>query len=133
MYCVGKSLRRRSAGAGCARKQGRRAGGHEPGHRARRRRRHPHLPCKNRSATLADLLVTSLEDSVKLLPDPHRFAGFAVLKAPDVPSVLIELGFLSHPQEEKLINSRAYRDKVVAGIAHGIDSYFQKEKTLWTR
>lgn len=88
---------------------------------------------KNRSATLADMLVSHMDGSVKLLPDAHRFAGFAVLKAPDVPSVLIELGFLSHPQEEKLINSKVYRDKVVSSIARGIDSYFQKEKTLWTR
>lgn len=88
---------------------------------------------KNRSATLADLLVNSMTGSVKLLPEPHRFAGFAVLKAPDIPSVLVELGFLSHPQEEKLINSGAHRDKVITGITRGIDSYFQKEKTLWTR
>lgn len=83
---------------------------------------------KNRSATLADMLVTALDDKVHLLPDSHRFAGFAVLKAPDIPSVLIEIGFLSHPQEEKLIKSKAYRDKVVSGIAAGIDSYFKKER-----
>lgn len=85
---------------------------------------------KNRSATLADLLVTALDDEVQLLPDSHRFAGFAVLKAPDIPSVLIEIGFLSHPQEEKLIKSKAHRDKVVSGIASGIESYFKKERQL---
>ena len=83
---------------------------------------------KNRSAMLADLLVTSLDDKVYLLPNSHRFAGFAVLKAPDIPSVLIETGFLSNPREEKLLNSKAYRDKVVSGIAHGVDAYFQHEK-----
>lgn len=82
---------------------------------------------KNRSAALADILVTSLDDQVHLLPDSHRFAGFAVLKAPDIPSVLIEIGFLSNPQEEKLIKSKAYRDKVIHGITAGIDSYFKKE------
>ncbi len=85
---------------------------------------------KNRSATLADTLVTSLDDKVHLLPDSHRFAGFAVLKAPDIPSVLIEIGFLSHPQEEKLIKSKAYRDKVINGIASGVDDYFKKERQL---
>lgn len=85
---------------------------------------------KNRSATLADMLVTSLDDRVQLLPNSHRFAGFAVLKAPDVPSVLVEIGFLSHPKEEKLINSKAYRNKVVAGIAAGIDRYFAHEKKM---
>jgi len=85
---------------------------------------------KNRSATLADLLVMSLDDHVHLLPDSHRFAGFAVLKAPDIPSVLIEIGFLSNPQEEKLIKSKAYRDKVVSGIAKGVENYFKKERQL---
>lgn len=85
---------------------------------------------KNRSATLADFLVTRLNDRVKLLENTHRFAGFAVLKAPDIPSVLIEIGFLSHPAEEKLINSKAYRDKVVAGISSGIDAYFAHQKAV---
>jgi len=85
---------------------------------------------KNRSATLADMLVTSLDDRVRLLPNSHRFAGFAVLKAPDVPSVLVEIGFLSHPKEEKLIRSKAYRDKVTVGIAAGIDRYFAHEKAM---
>ena len=85
---------------------------------------------KNRSATFADLLVTSLDGEVSLLSNTHRFAGFAVLKAPDVPSVLIEIGFLSHPSEEKLIRSKTYRDKVTTGIASGIDQYFALEKRL---
>jgi N-acetylmuramoyl-L-alanine amidase len=71
------------------------------------------------------LLVTSLEDdNVRLLQNAHRFAGFAVLKAPDIPSVLIEIGFLSHSEEEKQLQSKAYREKVVAGIATGVDDYF---------
>ena len=85
---------------------------------------------KNRSATLADTLVTALDDKVYLLPESHRFAGFAVLKAPDIPSVLIEIGFLSNAQEEKQIKSKAYRDKVISGIAAGVDSYFKKERQL---
>lgn len=84
---------------------------------------------KNRSATLADQLVTTLDDKVHLLSNSHRFAGFAVLKAPDVPSVLIEIGFLSHPKEEKLINSKAYREKVTSGIADGVDKYFHVENS----
>ena len=83
---------------------------------------------KNRSATLADLLVTSLDDKVNLLSNTHRFAGFAVLKAPDIPSVLIEIGFLSHPKEERLINSKAYRDKVTSGITDGVNAYFRQQR-----
>jgi len=85
---------------------------------------------KNRSATLADLLVTRLEDKVDLLPNSHRFAGFAVLKAPDVPSVLVEIGFLSNDEEEKLLKSKNHRDKVVSGIADGVDAYFRLERKL---
>lgn len=83
----------------------------------------------NRSAELADHLVEALGERVPLLQNTHRFAGFAVLKAPDVPSVLIETGFLSHPKEEKLLNSMAYREKVIAGIVDGIDDYFDTQKT----
>jgi N-acetylmuramoyl-L-alanine amidase len=83
---------------------------------------------KNRSAMLADMLTTRIGDKVTLLPNPHRFAGFAVLKAPDIPSVLVETGFLSHPQEEKLLNSKAYREKVVSGIAAGIEAYFRQQQ-----
>lgn len=78
----------------------------------------------NRSATLADVLVDALEEEVNMLPNSHRFAGFAVLKSPDVPSVLIETGFLSHPKEEKLLKTKAYREKLIAGIVAGIDAYF---------
>lgn len=86
----------------------------------------------NHSSSLADLLVASLDDRVTLLPNSHRFAGFAVLKAADVPSVLIEIGFLSNKQEEKLLQSREYREKVTDGIVAGINAYFRQrdaEKT----
>ena len=59
----------------------------------------------NQSSILADTLVTSLgNQKIRLLNRPHRHAGFAVLKAPDVPSVLIEIGFLSNRAEEKTLN-----------------------------
>lgn len=85
---------------------------------------------KNLSATLADYLVVKLDRQVRLLTNTHRFAGFAVLKAPDIPSVLIEIGFLSHPKEEKLLLSRAYREKVTAGIAEGVDAYFKQKASV---
>lgn len=80
----------------------------------------------NHSALLADLLTISMQGKIRLLPNSHRFAGFAVLKAPDVPSVLVEIGFLSHPEEEKLLKSKAYRETVITGIMAGIDAYFRK-------
>ena len=84
---------------------------------------------RHESAILANMLVRSLLDQkLKLLENTHRFAGFAVLKAPDVPSVLVEVGFLSNPEEETLVKSKLHRIRVAAGIAKGIDGYLSKRK-----
>ncbi len=83
---------------------------------------------RNSSAMLADLLTASLRKQVKLLPNTHRFAGFAVLKAPDIPSVLIETGFISNSAEEKLLKTKEYRQKLMSGIVGGVNSYFAKQK-----
>jgi N-acetylmuramoyl-L-alanine amidase len=82
---------------------------------------------RNQSGMLADLLTLSLGDRIKLLNNPHRFAGFAVLKAPDIPSVLIETGFISHPSEEKLLKTKDYRAKLVAGITDGVNRFFARQ------
>ncbi len=85
----------------------------------------------NLSSTLADMLVENVrKKNVPLLTNTHRFAGFAVLKAPDIPSVLVETGFLSNPNEEKQLKSKAYRDKMISGIAAGIDAYFKYRKEM---
>lgn len=79
----------------------------------------------NRSALLAQALVKSFDRAnIMLLPNTHRFAGFAVLKAPDVPSVLIETGFISNAEDERKLLDKNYREKVVRAIARGIDGYF---------
>ena len=57
---------------------------------------------KNDSVTLAKGLVKELRGSMRLLRNNHRGSGFAVLKAPDTPSVLIEMGYLSNIQDERL-------------------------------
>ncbi|MFT5419867.1 MAG: N-acetylmuramoyl-L-alanine amidase [Candidatus Endobugula sp.] len=54
-------------------------------------------------------------------------AGFLVLKSPDVPSILIETGFISNPKEEKLLSSPAYRQKMATAIFNGIDRYFYRK------
>jgi N-acetylmuramoyl-L-alanine amidase len=78
----------------------------------------------NDSAQVASILVSELDKATLLLPRTHRFAGFAVLKAPDVPSVLIELGYLSNPADERLLLSTERRRKLARGIARAIDGYF---------
>lgn len=79
---------------------------------------------KNSSARMAGLVLSSARSDTPLLQRPHRFAGFAVLKAPDVPSVLIELGFLSNPVDEAALRSPAGRRRLGRALARGVDAYF---------
>ncbi|MBI3503935.1 MAG: N-acetylmuramoyl-L-alanine amidase [Proteobacteria bacterium] len=79
----------------------------------------------NHSIVFARQLVTDMGREALLLPQsPHRFAGFAVLRAPDVPSVLIELGYLSNREDEQLLNRPVHRTKMAGGIVRAIDAYF---------
>jgi N-acetylmuramoyl-L-alanine amidase len=57
-------------------------------------------------------------------------AGFAVLKAPDVPSILVETAFISNPEEEKKLRSDAYREQLVDALSAGIKRYFAKNPPL---
>ncbi len=57
-------------------------------------------------------------------------AGFAVLKAPDVPSILVETAFISNPEEEALLRDGAYRAKLVLALAAGIQRYFARHPPL---
>jgi N-acetylmuramoyl-L-alanine amidase len=65
-----------------------------------------------------------MEPSVTLRRFPVRQADFFVLQAPDIPSMLIELGFMSNASDIENLESQAWRDKVVASIAQGVEGYF---------
>jgi N-acetylmuramoyl-L-alanine amidase len=78
------------------------------------------------SARAARLLVGELGDAVPLLPNPHRQAGFVVLKAPEIPSVLVEIGFLSHPQDEAALRRPEHRAKVAAALSRGIQGWLAR-------
>ena len=80
----------------------------------------------NESSRFAMALVKELRRSTKLLRNSHRFAGFAVLKAPDVASILVELGFLSNPAEEKALRQKKYRAKMAAAIVRAVDAHFRR-------
>ena len=81
----------------------------------------------NQSKFFANTLVSSFKgNGLKTLPRPHRYAGFAVLKAPDIPSVLIEAGFMSNDTEADLLNTSAHRTKIANAIKAGIDTYFEQ-------
>ena len=84
----------------------------------------------NGSSRFAGMAVKSIQNSeINILQNTHRFAGFAVLTAPDMISVLIELGYLSNKYEEKLLNSISYKRKVAESLVKAIDEYFVKNKT----
>jgi N-acetylmuramoyl-L-alanine amidase len=57
-------------------------------------------------------------------------AGFAVLKAPDIPSVLVETAFISNPEEEQRLRSDAYQDQLADAIMRGIHRYFSNNPPL---
>jgi len=65
-----------------------------------------------------------MEPSVTLRRFPVRQADFFVLQAPDIPSMLIELGFMSNADDIQNLESQAWRDKVVSAIAKGVEGYF---------
>ncbi len=87
----------------------------------------------NQSATFAGHLIKSLKQEVEVLRNTHRFAGFAVLKAPDVPSVLVEMGFLSNPTDERNLRSRTYRRRFAGAMKKGIDAYFSRVEEARSR
>ncbi|MDP3611896.1 MAG: N-acetylmuramoyl-L-alanine amidase, partial [Rubrivivax sp.] len=57
-------------------------------------------------------------------------AGFAVLKAPDIPSILVETAFISNPEEEQKLRSPAFRAELVNALASGIQRYFERNPPL---
>jgi N-acetylmuramoyl-L-alanine amidase len=83
----------------------------------------------NYSARFAVNLVEELDRAAKININPHRFAGFAVLKAPDVPSVLIEMGYLSNPQEEKALKDPRQRRGLADAILHAADRFFAEKRS----
>ena len=90
----------------------------------------------SQTATISDSLklgkeVLSELGGINRLHKPHvEQAGFAVLKAPDIPSILIETAFISNPEEEKRLNDDAYQDKMAEAIIAGIRKYFAKNPPL---
>lgn len=80
----------------------------------------------NQSRFFANTVVTRMDSQgLRTLENPHRFAGFAVLKAPDIPSVLIENGFMSNASDARLLSQDGYRRQVADAIVSGIDAYFE--------
>lgn len=80
---------------------------------------------KNFSVFFARNLVDEMKSAVRLITNPHRSAGFRVLKANDVPSVLVELGYLSNSYDEKLLISPEWRERMATAMVDAVDGFFR--------
>jgi N-acetylmuramoyl-L-alanine amidase len=76
------------------------------------------------SARMAHDVVGAFGHDVPLLQNPARHAGFIVLKAADIPSVLVEMGFMSNPQDEAALRRPDHRVRVAAAMKRAVDAYF---------
>jgi N-acetylmuramoyl-L-alanine amidase len=81
---------------------------------------------QNRSAILAHSVIGELKEKSPLTRKTIHSAGFRVLKAPDIPSVLLELGFLSNEQDEKRLTSDSWRETMAEAVGKAVDNYFNK-------
>jgi N-acetylmuramoyl-L-alanine amidase len=79
---------------------------------------------KTFSVQFAHRLVGELKGATRLHKNPLKSAGFKVLRAPDVPSVLVELGYVSNKEDLQSLLSDAWRDRTAASVAQAIDTYF---------
>ncbi len=84
----------------------------------------------NLSKNYANRLVIELGKQTTLLRNTHRFAGFRVLKSPVVPSVLLEIGYLSNPEEERLLRKKSHRKTISDAILESLDSFFSWQQTV---
>ncbi|MDJ0894777.1 MAG: N-acetylmuramoyl-L-alanine amidase [Alphaproteobacteria bacterium] len=82
------------------------------------------------SSRMQRLAIGQLDEAGRLLRKPARSAGFAVLKAPDVPSVLVELGFLSNRYDEKQLASTDHQANLAKALRRAVDAYFRREVVL---
>ena len=79
----------------------------------------------NDSCRLADTIVLTFgQNGVRLLPRTHRTAGFAVLTSPDIPAALVELGYLSNVQDEKLLTVPQHQLALARALRASIDAHF---------
>lgn len=78
------------------------------------------------STRMARLAVRELGEDVRLLSNAHRQAGFVVLKAPEIPSVLVEMGFLSNPGDEAALRRPEHRARVARALARAVTDWLAR-------
>lgn len=82
------------------------------------------------SNRFARVMVDSLKHKTQMINNPHRSAGFRVLKAPDVPSVLVELGYLSNPEDEKSVSDPVWQSGLADEMAEAIRIYADQQTAI---
>lgn len=88
---------------------------------------------RNRSATFAEVLLNRVSDHQPLLRRSHREAGLAVLLAPDVPAVLLEMGFITNTADEAVLRDPGRRTRLMGSVTEAIDDYFGQTTQLASR
>ena len=88
---------------------------------------------RNRSAVFAETLLARIGDKALLQRRSHRDAGFMVLLAPDVPAVLLEMGFITNEEDEHELLDPRYRARLMEGVSEAIDSYFDHDHQIAQR
>jgi len=76
------------------------------------------------SVRFARDLVNALDREVQMLPNPDRHAGFVVLKSASIPSVLVEMGFMSNPHDEAELRRASHRQQVAVAMKRAVDVFF---------
>ncbi len=78
------------------------------------------------SLAFAQDLVGELSTATRMVNNPHRSAGFRVLKAPEVPSILLELGFLSNEDDVRLLTDAAWRERTIGSLSTAVERFFEQ-------
>ena len=79
---------------------------------------------KANSVKFAKVLAPEMAKTGRSMPRSHKFAGFRVLKAPDVPSVLLEMGYLTNADDELQLKSETWRRQLAQAVLRALDAYF---------
>jgi len=87
----------------------------------------------NDSLKVGNSVLRNISDFAPLHKNKVEQAGFAVLKAPDIPSILIETAFISNPLEERRLNDEGYQERIAEAILAGIKDYFSKNPPMARR
>ncbi len=87
----------------------------------------------NDSMRVGDHVLSQIGKINRLHKKSVERAGFAVLKAPDIPSILVETAFISNPEEERLLRSPSHQDKIAQALLSGVSDYFAASPALARR